>query len=841
MKRIGLLLLLVVLDAGSVWAQNKALSLDGDGDYVEIPHSKSLDITDKITMEAWIFPVPNLFDTGIIGKRTEGNIGGYVMQWREGKVESWLWIDGNWRGVRGEQSLSPEVNQWHHVVCIHDGKEMRQFVDGKLDFRLPISGSIESVDAPLTIGKSYVPTIRDKVDEVRIWNVARTEAEIKASMNTTLTGKENGLVGYWNFDDGTAKDLTANGNDGEFKGGAKVIDSDLALGVFIPDPNLRAALEKALDKNEGDEITENDLAKLTELKASKANIYDLTGLEHCKNLKFLYLNENNKIRDLSPLSELTQLVTIELSKNKISSLQPLSNLSNLSYLNLAYNEIGDISPLSRLTKLKELVIYWNHLIADITPLSGLTNLTKLNIHGNKISDLQPLKNLTDLTWLDLYANKISDITPLSNLTNLLHLNLAYNQIKDVLALSKLTKLGSLDLVNNQIEDLKSLIDNPGITGSISISTKSETNPLTNYALYTQIPTLESRGIAVGYYAPPRPKLSFSTVTAMNLGAIAEIELLIDEVTSLAGWSLDLEFDPQILSLESVKEGNALTAEGKETFFQKGKLDNELGSLIGLNSVYLGTGGLTAVGTLVTLSFKAIKDGESYLRLKNVKFGNPKGNEIPIEVINTTITVSSVPPCDVNANGTVDIFDLILVAQVFGQESKTRADTNGDGVVNIFDLIVVAQCFGQGAAPAIVKQPIAMFSMVENWIRLAEQANDGSTEFNQGISVLREILESLKPEETVLMANYPNPFNPETWIPYHLGQDSEVIINIYDTTGKIIRSLDMGFQSFGYYASRDNSAYWDGRTENGEQVSSGTYFYQIEAGDYTETRKMVILK
>ena len=87
-----------------------------------------------------------------------------------------------------------------------------------------------------------------------------------------------------------------------------------------------------------------------------------------------------------------------------------------------------------------------------------------------------------------------------------------------------------------------------------------------------------------------------------------------------------------------------------------------------------------------------------------KFGGPKGNEIPIEVVNTVITVSSVPPCDVNANGTVDIFDLILVAQVFGQESKTRADTNGDGVVDIFDLIVVAQCFGQGAAPAIVKQP-----------------------------------------------------------------------------------------------------------------------------------------
>jgi hypothetical protein len=186
-------------------------------------------------------------------------------------------------------------------------------------------------------------------------------------------------------------------------------------------------------------------------------------------------------------------------------------------------------------------------------------------------------------------------------------------------------------------------------------------------------------------------------------------------------------------------------------------------------------------------------------------------------------------------------DLIVVAQVFGQESKTRADTNGDEVVNISDLIVVAQCFGQGAAPAMAKQPIAVFSMVENWIRLAAQANDKSTEFSQGISVLREILESLKPEETVLMANYPNPFNPETWIPYHLGQDSAVVINIYDTTGKIVRTLDMGFQSFGYYASRDRLAYWDGRTEDGEQVSSGTYFYQIEAGDYTETRKMVRLE
>ena len=92
-----------------------------------------------------------------------------------------------------------------------------------------------------------------------------------------------------------------------------------------------------------------------------------------------------------------------------------------------------------------------------------------------------------------------------------------------------------------------------------------------------------------------------------------------------------------------------------------------------------------------------------------------------------------------------------------------------------------------------------------------------------------------------MANYPNPFNPETWIPYHLSQDAEVVIRIYDASGRIVRTLDVGFQSFGYYVSCGKAAYWDGNTDIGEIVSSGSYFCQIQAGDYTETRKMVILK
>ena len=89
--------------------------------------------------------------------------------------------------------------------------------------------------------------------------------------------------------------------------------------------------------------------------------------------------------------------------------------------------------------------------------------------------------------------------------------------------------------------------------------------------------------------------------------------------------------------------------------------------------------------------------------------------------------------------------------------------------------------------------------------------------------------------------YPNPFNTETWIPFQLAQDSTITARIYDVTGKQIRMIELGYVPAGNYVESSKAIYWDGRTEDGEKVSSGTYFYQIEAGDYTETRKMVILK
>ena len=97
------------------------------------------------------------------------------------------------------------------------------------------------------------------------------------------------------------------------------------------------------------------------------------------------------------------------------------------------------------------------------------------------------------------------------------------------------------------------------------------------------------------------------------------------------------------------------------------------------------------------------------------------------------------------------------------------------------------------------------------------------------------------KKTELFANYPNPFNPETWIPYQLSKPADVTLTIYAVNGQMVRRLGLGHQSAGMYQNRSRAAYWDGKNEVGEPVASGLYFYTLTAGDFTATRRMLILK
>ena len=97
------------------------------------------------------------------------------------------------------------------------------------------------------------------------------------------------------------------------------------------------------------------------------------------------------------------------------------------------------------------------------------------------------------------------------------------------------------------------------------------------------------------------------------------------------------------------------------------------------------------------------------------------------------------------------------------------------------------------------------------------------------------------KQTALLQSYPNPFNPEVWIPYDLSEESGVSIQIYSASGQLVRTLDLGTMPRGRYVSKEKAAYWNGQTEAGERAASGVYFYVMRAGRFSAARKMVILK
>ena len=200
--------------------------------------------------------------------------------------------------------------------------------------------------------------------------------------------------------------------------------------------------------------------------------------------------------------------------------------------------------------------------------------------------------------------------------------------------------------------------------------------------------------------------------------------------------------------------------------------------------------------------------------------------------------------DVNSDGIVNILDLVSVSANFGKTGQSPADVNGDGVVNIVDLVKVAGEMGAGAAaPSAHPQTLEILTAtdVQQWLIQAQQVNPTDATSQRGILMLQQLLAALIPKETSLLPNYPNPFNPETWIPYQLSQPAAVTLYIYAVDGTLIRTLTLGYQPVGIYESRDRAAYWDGKNEVGESVASGVYFYTFTAGEFTATRKLLIRK
>ena len=641
------------------------------------------------------------------------------------------------------------------------------------------------------------------------------------------------------------------------------IDIDVPAPVVeVPDAALAALLRTILELAADADITTADMEKLSTLDASSQGITDLTGLESAVNLESLFL-DSNSIVDISPLASLT----------------------TLRYLSLEDNDISDVSPLSGLVNLVNLRINENN-VSDLTPLAGLVTLTGLFVPDNDISDVSPLSSLVNLDFLSLENNSIVDVSPLANLVGLVKLYVIGNSIENAGVLYPLTQ---------QVPPVIIDIDVPTpLTVKVALALSGpKTAPFKIIITFSE-PVSDFEPSDVSFTSD----VVTAEITAWNINDDIRYTATVIPTISEEVGQLTISI-PADVAINAENNGN-LASNRRNVRIYGGEIvefpDPNLRDIIqldtrvqGLNQV-ITTGSLAATSSWIEIVGFDITDltgmehatgiRRLYLRNLNISDVTPlgkmtwlvelrlKGNPIldtrplypltqqdpPVEI---DIAVSQYAPWDVNEDGAVDATDTALVTVAIGQSGAdivdSRTDVNGDDTVDAGDLLLVTEHLddAENASPATLNGIVNLVDtatlesldrdVLQAQLQILRAESDGSAKYRNAIALLEAFLAATRPEETVLLANYPNPFNPETWIPYHLADASNVRITIYDTRGVVVRRLDLGHQREGYYTSRSRAAYWDGRNHVGERVASGIYFYQLEADDISRLRKMVILK
>ena len=619
------------------------------------------------------------------------------------------------------------------------------------------------------------------------------------------------------------------------------------------------------------------LTNLEHLDICGAELSDLTPLAGLTGLKELYL-VGNGISDISPIARLTGLERLDVRDNHISNISPLAGLTNLKWLGVDDNDISNFSPLDGLRANTK--IDWHNnpgypkggaklegpwlwvFLPDLRLDSGTDLLAEAS--GGSVTEMGVAaqgatvgKPVGDNEWT---SHKLP-LTGWDNISDMLKSEVPTGVIYGTVSLYS-TRRQNTTLYVGAEHGLKVWLngvlirENRGRRGNdysdffpvtlrqgrnvllVAVATIFESWPGSNAFFGFESGTEYTLGTGIGY--------AFSK-TPIHLGDTFTFDVRGENVSDLAGWQFDIAFDPAALEAINVSEGDFLKTHGGSTFFQSGRIDNAAGKITGLIAGRISEGGVSGSGSVLQVRFKAKSEGETELALRNFLFGSVTKESIPAAPLEIQVTVQErLLSGDVNRDGVVNILDLISVAQQLGERvpPNSPVDINSDGVVNIFDLTLVAQGIGKStapAAPAVATRRVDA-ATIEAWITLARLEDDGSIAFRQGIQNLQNLLASLFiPQETALLANYPNPFNPETWIPYQLAVPAEVTLTIYDMTGSTVRRLTVGHRAAGVYQNRSRAAYWDGRNGRGESVASGLYFYTLRTGDFTATRKMLIRK
>ena len=612
--------------------------------------------------------------------------------------------------------------------------------------RLYLDGSLVASDTPSGFstedGKIRIGHIEDNgrflagfIDEVRIWNIARTQDEIQDAMNRPLTLDEiqsENLVGYWNFDSGDARDLSQYENHGELYGDARIVDT-----IYV--------------SIEGDDLT-GDGTKDNPYRTIQKGIDESGRKDIVQVLPGGYEENINLVSDLIVLGSGAENTTITSDSGNIVTAH---NVHNVTLSGFTIDGQGSAE---------------NGIVC-----SGTTSLLEISCNlltGTSVAGIKCLDSVS----VDIKNNTVSQ--------NLNH---------------GVECSGSTDVTI----DFNNINDNEkyGIAcNGNAIATITNNDICRNYL---GIRCYDTADVVIQYNL-----ISQNTTHAVNCEASSTVTCVSNTIQYHGYHGIWCAHSSTVTIADNLIHSNRdygiVLWDFSNTIIIRNIIRNHNGAIHCAGSANTIIGGkLTDANNITNNRREAIRNlASTTINATYNYWGTTDETKIASMMIN-------------EGEGT------IIFKPFINTLDEIVADTSGDGTVSAYDAALILQYVVGLIDKFPATNPIGQAAQkyISGEITIAEL--DRMLQSFGYPSVFK-----LLGYENQLLQNYPNPFNPETWIPFKLAQNASVAINIYDSKGKLLRTIALGNRTAGIYTTKDRAAYWDGRDNLGEKVSSGVYYYTL---------------